>query len=114
MALNQYTSPSPKPGLIMIAMIILDDAELNILRYSYITKGVMSSRAGTACQVSWVKCQVGACTLPRVLPFGGGARLCHRPAAALTLFPTRGVPVTCCGWALPQPRSVDVKPQRSL
>ena len=58
MALNQYTSPSPKPGLIMIAMIMLDDAKLNILRYSYITKGVMSSRAGTACQVSSVKCQV--------------------------------------------------------
>jgi hypothetical protein len=27
------------------------------------------------------------------------------PAAALTLFPSPGVPATCCGWALPQPRS---------
>jgi len=30
MALNQYTSPSPKPGLLMIARIMLNDAELNI------------------------------------------------------------------------------------
>ena len=41
--------------------------------------------------MSGVMGQVGACTLPRVLPFGGGARLCRRSAAALTLFPTRGV-----------------------
>jgi hypothetical protein len=39
----------------MIARIMLDDAELNITPYSYITKGVMSSWAGTACQVSWVR-----------------------------------------------------------
>jgi hypothetical protein len=43
-----------------------------------------------------------------VLPGGGGARLWQSPAAALTLFPSPCVPATCCGWALPQPRSVDI------
>jgi hypothetical protein len=31
--------PSPKPGLIMIAMIMLDDAELNIRSFNTIESG---------------------------------------------------------------------------
>jgi len=30
--------PSPKPGLIMIAMIILDDAELNMTVINYLVR----------------------------------------------------------------------------
>jgi hypothetical protein len=56
---------------------------------------------------------------PRIAPDkrstvdANGARLWQSPAAALTLFPSHCVPATCCGWALPQPRSTATRPDQA-